>query len=240
MISLVTFTGLDSRSNFSAVRAFSEEFPFAEFGILLSLTPDDKDERYMTIEQIYNMILWLKDDVRLALHICGSAVNHFVRGTDSNVLDLARHVGRVQLNFNAAKADFTIEELNASMASIPGKVITQHFPSNAELVDKVTAANHQVLFDASGGRGLETTNWLMPFERKTTGYAGGLGPEGIDASIDAIQAASGNTPVWIDMESRVRTDGWLDIKKCHLVANAVEYRVGHLGNTSIDPKAILA
>jgi phosphoribosylanthranilate isomerase len=237
MISLVTFTGVDNRTNFTTVRSLSEKYPFIEFGVLLSLTPEDKDERYMTIPEINEAIGYLKNEVPLALHICGSAVKHFVLGTNDTVVDLARQFGRVQLNFNASKGDFTTDQLSDAMATVPGKVITQHFPSNASLVDLVTAANHQVLYDTSGGRGLETAEWLAPFSNKQTGYAGGLGPDGIEGSIDAIQAVTGNTPVWIDMESRVRTEGFLDLKKCLTVANAVAERVGPIDAQNV--RAIL-
>jgi phosphoribosylanthranilate isomerase len=70
-----------------------------------------------------------------------------------------------------------------------------------------------------------------------TGYAGGLGPDGIEDSIDAIQAVTGSAPVWIDMESRVRTEGYLDLKKCRVVASAVAERVGVVDAQKV--KAIL-
>jgi phosphoribosylanthranilate isomerase len=237
MISLVTFTGVDNRTNFTTVRSLAEKYPFIEFGILLSLTPDDKDERYMTIPEINEAVGYLQGNVPLALHICGSAVRHFVLGTDEVVTDLARQFGRVQLNFSASKGDFTADQLSDAMVKMPGKVITQHFPSNSALVDVVTAANHQVLYDTSGGRGLETAEWLAPFPAKVTGYAGGLGPDGIEDSIDAIQAVTGSAPVWIDMESRVRTEGYLDLKKCRVVASAVAERVGVVDAQKV--KAIL-
>lgn len=222
MISLVTFTGIDKSCDFADIRAFARRYPFVEFGILLSLTPEDKDARYMMDVEIDFAIDNLRADVPLALHICGSAVTHFVKGTNATVLNLAKKVGRVQLNFNAArKIDFTISELDSAVRNFPGKVITQHFPGNANLVETISSPNHQVLHDTSGGRGIETTRWQAPFYHKVTGYAGGLGPDGIGEAVDAIQTASGTTPVWIDMESRIRTSGLLDLDKCDMVASAV-------------------
>lgn len=238
MISLVTFTGIDERTDLTRVREFVEKYRFVEFGVLLSLTPEDKDARYMYLDQIRHVAEALHD-VPLALHVCGSAVQHLVFNSHPDVVALAAKFGRVQLNFNAKKAKFTSGDLESAMTAIPGKVITQHFPGNTQLVNELRAPNHQVLYDTSGGSGRPTQHWLPPFERKATGYAGGLGPEGIHESLEAIANAAGTTPVWIDMESRVRTDGYLNLDKCAVVAEAVLERVRQGKAETINSGAIL-
>jgi phosphoribosylanthranilate isomerase len=89
-----------------------------------------------------------------------------------------------------------------------------------------------VLFDTSGGRGVEAEAYVAPFAGKRTGYAGGMGPENVGESARKVVAVSGSAPVWIDMENRIRTDGYLDLSKCETVARIVAPMVG-----TIDPGA---
>ena len=221
MIDLCTFTGLDNRTDLSRVAALSAEFPYLEFGVLLSRTPEDKDARYPEFRKIENIVKTLSGRARLALHVCGRAVGEFVEGA-SDIDDLvSAGIGRVQLNFSLPKVAFSPEELDAAINRTSAKVITQHFPSNSTLVTTLTSADHQVLYDLSGGRGIAATDYAPPFSGKYTGYAGGLGPENALETASAIAAVSGSTPVWIDMESRIRTAGYLDLDKCETVARVV-------------------
>lgn len=226
MISLVTFTGIDNRCDLKAIKDFCEKYKAVEFGVLLSLTPEDKDARYMAAAEIDHVVEQL-GGTQLALHVCGSAVTKFVEG-DKYVTSLARQFSRIQLNFSLPKVRFTASELENAMAQAQF-VITQHAPGNEELVNLIKATNHQVLHDTSGGRGIATEDWQEPFEHKWTGYAGGLGPDNVEEQVARIDRISGSTPVWIDMESRVRSNGYLDLAKCRSVMrmkNAIhaEYR----------------
>jgi phosphoribosylanthranilate isomerase len=221
MISICTFTGIDAKTDLGRVLALSQEFPFLEFGVLLSLSPGDKDARYMAPSVVE---LVLKDlarhDVNTALHVCGSAVNAYVAG-DQVVKRPALYADRVQLNFSANRVPFTVEELDKAISTAPYKIITQHFPPNAALVSALKAKNHQVLFDLSGGRGIETDVWPDAFESKATGFAGGLGPETIEAALPKILNSSRNGNSWIDMENRIRSNGYLDLDLCEAVARTV-------------------
>lgn len=219
MISVCTFTGIDAKTDLNRVRQISERFPFVEFGVLLTLSPEDNDARYMDIS-VVKLVLRELHGVNTALHICGKAVDAFVSG-EPKVRQLCLDADRVQLNFKADIARFTIEELDKVISRVPVKVITQHFPSNSKLVDQINSSNHQILHDLSGGRGIATTNWSPPFEHKITGYAGGLGPETIDEMLPKIIEASGASSCWIDMENRIRTNGYLDLDLCEAIAAKV-------------------
>jgi phosphoribosylanthranilate isomerase len=221
MISICTFTGIDAKTDLNRVLELSEKFPFLEFGVLLSLTPADKDARYMAPSVVELVLRELaRHDVNTALHVCGSAVNAYVAG-DQVVKRPALYADRIQLNFSSNRVPFTAEELDKAISTAPYKIITQHFPSNADLVTALKAKNHQVLFDLSGGRGVGTDEWPDAFENKVTGFAGGLGPETIDAALPKILKASNATNSWIDMESRIRTDGYLDLDLCQALAEKV-------------------
>jgi phosphoribosylanthranilate isomerase len=229
MINLCTFTGVDVRTDLGRVIEMASAYPFLEFGILLSRTPEDKDPRYPQFRQIADMVERLCGRAKLALHVCGRAVGEFVReppkgsayaGQDIHDL-IAAGIGRVQLNFNFERFGLSLEEIEAAVQRTDAKVITQHFPANTAVTFGITAPNHQVLYDASGGRGVAATGYDMPFAGKYTGYAGGLGPDNAAAAVAAIKSIIGDDDVWIDMESRIRTDGYLDLDKCGGVAAVI-------------------
>ncbi len=221
MISICTFTGIDAKTDLNRVLELSDKYPFLEFGVLLSLTPGDKDARYMAPSVVELVLKELaRHDVNTALHVCGSAVNAYVAG-DQVVKRPALYADRIQLNFSANVAPFTIEDLDKAISTAPYKIITQHFPPNADLVTALKAKNHQVLFDLSGGRGVSADEWPDAFESKITGFAGGLGLETIDAALPKIGKASSKTNSWIDMESGIRTNGYLDLDLCEAIAQKV-------------------
>lgn len=221
MLKACTLTGVDERTSFDWVRLVAETYPFVEFGVLYSMTPEDKDDRYPSRAFIEEFVAAMQGrGVRTALHICGRAVAAFVDG-DSDVRALAARFGRVQLNFNAARAPFTAEELDAAIASVDHPVITQHFPSNAVVSAFVKAPNHHVLFDASGGTGRRGEGWPDRIPGKYMGYAGGFGPDTIEADVMDAEIHAHGGDYWIDMESRIRTDGWLDSAKCLTVLERV-------------------
>ncbi|MCS4089033.1 hypothetical protein [Rhizobium sp. BK176] len=229
MINLCTLTGVDVRTDLGRVIEMAAAYPFLEFGILLSRTPEDKDPRYPQFRQIADMVERLSGRAKLALHVCGRAVGEFVKepakgavyaGQDIHDL-VAAGIGRVQLNFNFERFGLSVEEIDKAVRRTSAKVITQHFPANAPVSLGVTAPNHQVLYDASGGRGVAAAGYDRPFAGKYTGYAGGLGPGNVLSAVAAIQSVIGDDTVWIDMESRIRTDGYLDLDKCGNVAASI-------------------
>jgi phosphoribosylanthranilate isomerase len=221
MIDICTFTGIDVRTDIEEAAALSARYPFIEFGVLLSRTPEDKDARYPAYGEIERIVSSLAGRARLAIHVCGRAVNEFVNGAEDIEALVRAGVGRVQLNFSLARCPFGMEELDAAISRTAAMVITQHFPANYPLALALTSANHQVLFDTSGGRGVEAVSYDPPFAGKYTGYAGGMGPENVAECASRVVAVSKGQRVWIDMENRIRTDGYLDLGKCAEVARIV-------------------
>lgn len=214
---LCTLTGVDERTSFEWVLDMAGRYPVAEFGILLSLTPEDKDARYSDIDFIMDFGDQMQRfAVNTALHICGSAVNHFVGGGDT-VQSIASRFGRVQLNFSLKRSPFTLDELDRAINSFSRPVITQHFEANSEVTTGVTAVNHHVLFDASGGRGIHSTEFPERIAGKYYGYAGGFGPNTIEEDIERAAQSAAGMPFWVDMESKLRTDGYLDPVLCEKV-----------------------
>jgi hypothetical protein len=222
MLKACTLTGVDEKTSFDWIRSVSGSYPFAEFGILYSMTPDDKDDRYPSREFIDHFANAMEGSgVHTALHICGRAVAAFVAG-DEDVRALAARFGRVQINFNASRSPFTVDDLARAIATVGHPVITQHFPSNAVVSTSIKAPNHHVLFDASGGNGRRGDGWPDRIGGKYMGYAGGFGPETIEVDTMGSELHANGEDYWIDMESRIRTDGWLDPEKCLSVLERVE------------------
>lgn len=222
MLKTCTLTGVDEKTSFDWIVSTAAAYPFAEFGVLFSMTPEDKDDRYPPrefVDRFADAMAGTK--VRTALHICGRAVNSFVDG-DADVRALAARFGRVQINFNLARAPFAVADLDEAISSVVHPVITQHFPSNADVSRLVTAPNHHVLFDASGGNGRRGDGWPERVAGKYMGYAGGFGPETIEIDVMEAELHSAGRDYWIDMESRIRTDGLLDLRKCETVLSLVE------------------
>jgi hypothetical protein len=124
---------------------------------------------------------------------------------------LATHpaVLRIQLNFAFRRAAFSLSELEAAIRSVSIPVITQEHGANEGVSLALKAPNHQVLFDASGGRGIETSEWLPPLDGKICGFAGGLGPETLSRALPVIKQVALTNPsrsIW-KPTSGTRTTG---------------------------------
>lgn len=228
MLEFCTLTGVDEKTSFNWIAEISERHKFVEWGVLFSLTAEDKDERYgsMSFIERFATNSWNKP-INSALHICGKAVNQFVENTN-NIREIASKFNRVQLNFNLARAPFDIKQLDDAIRSFNGIVITQHNEANFEVTRLINAPNHQVLFDASGGRGLHTTNWPERLNDKVHGYAGGFGPDTVIDDLLGVHLSAHSEPYWIDMETKLRHLGYLSEEKCELVLNAVSSKLKQL------------
>ena len=66
--------------------------------------------------------------------------------------------------------------------------------------------NCSTLFDLSHGAGVLPEQWPKPLPGIRCGYAGGLSPDNIKEQLTLISAAVGDTPIWIDMETHVRSN----------------------------------
>ncbi len=210
----ITCTGIDEQCCIDDLDSLA--WPGVEFGILLSAWREGHN-RYPSIEFIAAAVQRLGRSA--AIHICGSAAREQLR-TSQIFNSLLRKVGRIQLN-----GAVTPEELIELAERFPEQsIITQHAWYNLDLVD-VPVANHELLVDASGGRGLQPEQWESPATDKPVGFAGGLGPDNIEAQLSPIGAIA-RPGWWVDMESGLRTeDDWFDIHKaiaCIKAAKAVQ------------------
>ncbi|MBY0464784.1 MAG: hypothetical protein K2W33_07545 [Burkholderiales bacterium] len=219
-----TLTGVDERTDLRQVVQLSAEFPFVEWGFLYSPKRQGQPGRYPPVEMMARCFQSLPSSVDVAMHVCGDGVHRLLEG-GSIERDLLAMIesrgGRIQLNFNQLRSPADLNKLAALMLDQAGTTfITQHNSANADvwtyLADR-GANNHAVLFDASGGQGIPCLNWPAPLP-VACGYAGGLGPDNIQAEILRIAAVADGRKIWIDMENKLRStrDGcdWFDLAAC--------------------------
>jgi hypothetical protein len=217
----VTFTGIDEKTNLGRVEFLSSKYP-VEWGILFSSRNTGKYNRYPSLESVGR---FLDRGLRLSAHICGNYSNQILeleQAIDITYL-LNRNFYRVQINIADGKSDVRSEifpERGARFADSIGafKAIiqcTSKFPKS-KVVDW--------LFDVSGGSGVSPTSWENGAEGTDAfcGYAGGIGPNNAKQVVELIEKIQPEyKPYWIDMESNVRTDEWLDLDKCEEVLKQI-------------------
>jgi phosphoribosylanthranilate isomerase len=229
-----TLTGIDESVSLDVLRELSDEFPFVEFGVLYSRSQAGTG-RYPSLAWIEH----LADNAeelglpRLALHICGSAVDEFI--TQGDIVALASKFGRIQLNFRSSKYEPKAIASAIKRVAPECRVITQVNDANAKLAELLrweNCYNHELLFDKSGGRGVSPQEWpvIDHFTGNRCGYAGGLGPDNLATELPRIAQAANDWPVWVDMEGKLRDESdrfdgerartCLELVRAYLIADA--------------------
>lgn len=217
MISL-TITGADDAVNPRDMVELSAEFPFLEWGILLSQTRMGTT-RYPCPTWIYGLYDWC-ERLKLSAHLCGQLARDTAMGVFDR--DLVPIFGRFQINgyedsycvgVTDLSLDFPVEFILQCRSEEDLLVFADHI---------LTMGRASVLFDPSGGRGLAPFAWPVAPPQTKIGFAGGINPENVEAVIGEIVAANPTLPsFWIDMESGVRTDDRLDLAKVRDVCRRV-------------------
>ena len=218
----VTITGLDRKTDVFRLMAMAPAFhPLVEFAVLASPSRAGKEPRYPTIEEIKTWLSYVRK-FKVAVHICGRysrKPNEFFEAIGP---DHSCFLDRIQ--WNVAPSHLKLKDITEmAMRASEGHhtVIVQIRDEESEILLKTLQDNHvtaQPLFDASGGRGLPFENVRTPLSSpatgRWTGYAGGISPETVSGVLERLEAElPKDQPVWIDMETGVRTDDWLDLDK---------------------------
>ena len=217
----VTFTGLDARTDIRRLRDIQQRHPNAEFGILFSQTRTGNENRYPEKRIIRK---FQQSGVRLALHVCGRLARQTFA---ESFYDLVTWTGgltqfdRIQLNGLSSLTD-----LHRDRFEIPAGteiILQQHpaFPLITEKIGEVTGGNLSLLMDASGGEGIDTPFRVVHIPGVRIGYAGGINPNNVVTKLEGL-LRDGAADFWIDMESGVRTNDWLDLDKVENVLEKVK------------------
>ena len=233
-IQCCTLTGVDDSTPPQDLVALSDEFPRVEWGFLYSPKRQGLPGRYPSVATLQRALLELPPQVNVALHVCGTGVHDLLAGepvVEELVELVAARQGRVQLNFNQNKEPIDLRRLNVTLSWYPNLTfITQHNEANRGIWQALQDggfANHAVLFDASGGRGLVPEQWPQPLPGVTCGYAGGLSSDNLTFHLDAIAALVGDRKTWIDMEGSLRLPDqegidWFNLARCRACLDAVQ------------------
>lgn len=214
-IDRVTITGADSSTDVEDLVELSKQFPFVEWGILLSKSGQG-EERYPHenwLIELYNA--WQENDLLLSGHICGRWVRD-ICGGKWTILDelplpnLHEMFSRFQLNFRPYVGGINLphflrgfEDERLWMRQFVFQLDNIAHP----ILDVAQEAEIDAvpLYDMSGGKGeLPKQGWPVALD-SYCGYAGGLSPDNLQDQLQLLETIAGDGPVWIDVESKVRS-----------------------------------
>lgn len=228
----VTITGADDSVPVGKLIELSVKYPFVEWGILFS-TNRQGTSRFPSrdwLNTLWAVLEKPETKLNLCAHLCGKELVRDFISTGRFAFpvqypSLWRFLQRVQINFHAAKHNIcwaALQEIDDSKKDF----IVQYDGVSDEALEALVTGNHRIypLFDTSGGVGRLPSSWPQPIEEGAyCGYAGGLGPVNVLGQLYNIASAAGGSPIWIDMESRVRSDDnrVLDMDKVESVLKQV-------------------
>lgn len=220
-IDRVTITGADDLTPHLMMLDVSKKYPFVEWGILLSKNSNG-NQRFPDKNWLIELLkLWEEHpELILSGHICGSWTREICQGNWSILDDLrsiADMFARIQLNFHSYV--HKIEHSPFLKGFEDQRLWLRQFifqldNVNNAILDLARTADIDAvpLFDLSGGTGVLPESW--PTARKFyCGYAGGLSPDNLKEQLEQIEKVCGEGPIWIDVETHVRTNEFLDLDK---------------------------
>ncbi|CAN7593234.1 hypothetical protein LJR039_004321 [Pseudorhodoferax sp. LjRoot39] len=206
----ITFTGVDDATDPHGMVELSEEYPI-EWGILFSPKRQGIEARYPRLDTIGWLVTELPR-LKWSAHLCGGDARAVIDGGQSAHANLLQYFQRAQIN----TADPNV------MPSQIGNWAARH---NLRAIlqcrgDFPRVASVDVLFDASGGRGILPQAWPVAAQSTLCGYAGGLRPENVAEVLGTI--GKQDIRYWIDMETGVRDErDQFSLDKCRAVCEAV-------------------
>jgi hypothetical protein len=247
------FCGVDDSIHPHQLAMYSQWYPFLEWGILFR--PDrEGTPRYASpkwVQQLVALAKHPRSPLKLAAHLCQDRVHQVLEGDDGFVLQLQEWgFRRIQINATAVNGVDT----SRLAESIPAVLdLIQKYPDlefiiqkndeteplwqgmlNMDGNDQIPSKcgplgglppNVSMLFDESKGTGVLATSWPTPPLQYQIGYAGGIGPNNIDHVLQQVLLVAKGRTVWIDMESRLRSNkndhDVFDLDKCYQVILAV-------------------
>lgn len=206
----ITFTGADDETDPAGMVRLADDYPI-EWGLLFSPKRQGIEPRYPSMRTIE----WLVGELplRWSAHLCGADARSVIYAGESQHEKLLDHYfERSQINTADPNVQPTV------IGNWAAKLNLRAILQCRGLFPRVCSVD--VLFDASGGRGIEPATWPWAVNTTFCGYAGGLRPENVAAAVAVMGERAGN--YWIDMESGVRDErDRFSLAKCRAVCEAV-------------------
>ena len=229
-IDRVKMTGADESVYPEDMALLAMKYPHTEWGILFSKSQEG-GKRFPNWDWCMRFgRIAVERDLLCAAHLCGSWVRELIEqgryGWFVDRANLLPMFQRIQINFHADRhvphPDFF--KVLADMGD--KQFIFQMDDVNNPVLEKCLelGLNAVPLFDVSGGIGVVPQAWPKQIEGVYCGYAGGLGPDTMTRELDRISQVVGDAPIWIDMETRIRSenDRVFDMKKVERCLEIVE------------------
>ena len=144
--------------------------------------------------------------MQLAAHLCGEASRQLLAGANLAAPLISAPFARIQIN-GYAPPRVSDQFFERAAPAYAGEFILQARHENeiqAVAHDTTKLPRASMLFDPSGGRGVEPFMWPVTPAGTRMGFAGGIKPHRIQEVLGEIGVR--DYPFWIDMESGVRDD----------------------------------
>ena len=218
-ITKVTVTGADDSVDPEDLLRISQEYPFVEFGILLSESSmgSTRFPSRQWIRNFFDAVRNQSQQINISGHICGGWVRQILLGMWPKWIfmdideDYLKMFSRWQINTHAIPHDINHDQLPfiwSELDQYNNIVIFQYDDVNIQLVEiakKAGCKNIAALFDLSHGAGVLPAEWPLPLDGVACGYAGGLSPENVAEQLCALEAVVGDNQIWIDAETKLRS-----------------------------------
>ena len=223
----LTITGADDDTNLEDMMEISWYHRFVEWGILFGKDEKLGTPRYPSMKWITELLTDVEEEwgeIQIAAHLCHPwpqrLANNQLTWKEIALLD---QFNRIQINksYQNTNRDEILNLFRASSNTLKPII----FQNNGTLPVELLIGNiisPFVLFDCSGGKGIEIRKYPDPIvEGAMCGYAGGIGPDNIEKVIKEINEKYPKLNFWLDMETNVRTDEKLDFAKVEQVLEIV-------------------
>ena len=230
MLEILTFTGVDAKTDLDRLVEIAEKYPRVEFGILVGSQSSEDDHGIFPPLRLVRLFRRISEwpEIKAAIHLCGRWSREVMSayGPPGATYALCKGFGRVQINlhgdyFNPRDVDVrsrAVERFADNLADGDRdvRVILQHRAPWSKV--PVEHPRVEYLFDRSAGAGRAAFDeWPEPESAETRyGYAGGIGPDTIGEAMAFVNRWPA-VSMWLDMEGRVRTGGWFDLDKVETV-----------------------
>lgn len=244
----VTITGADDHTPVEELAALSLDYGYVEWGILARrsesftrTTPRFPSvywiQELFTAARIVNRLHPRHLPMQLSLHLCGDVLRSMLMGVWTLPEEYKTGFQRMQLNFHGEPIRCDVAAFHALLTLMPKVqfIFQVDGGQGSDLLEQLSdysdrrgrSVDAVSLFDLSHGAGVSPDEWPKPVYMETAdsyephGYAGGLGPHNLQQELQRISDAVGDRqcPVWVDMETHVRSGGDLDLE---LVKQALE------------------
>jgi hypothetical protein len=203
----VTITGADDMTDPAALVRLWEEFPFVEWGILL--TARGGRPGFPSADWLHRLGSTAPAGMPLSGHLCNNWAKEVCGGSLPGQLNLGGF-GRVQLNVGRHLNWVESPEAIAAILLRGREHILQVGTAREEGLELAArllelGTTVSILFDSSGGRGISPRTWPPALAEMRCGFAGGLSPDNLAVELRRLSHIVGERSVWIDMQSGVRS-----------------------------------